>query len=827
MKMPELSVTPLPPLPAYLPVIPLRDTVVFPLTLQPLSVNRPVSVDSVHRSLSSDRLVLLLQQMGDMDDPGPDALRSMGTIAIVRQMAKTPAAIQVVVEGLVRARVTEVTRTDNVMQAAVEALPDDQTHDLEVDAYVGRLRDLGDRALSFSSGLPQELKRIIAGIDNPLRLCYVIASMLDMKGDEKQRLLEEEHLVKKLQAVAKGLSREVTLLELKGKIESDAQQEMGAAQREYFLRQQLKAIREELGESEGADTGELAERIAQAHLAEHVKKAADREVKRLERMTPASPEYQMIRTYLDWLLEVPWSVTTDDRLDPVEARRVLDEDHYDLDRVKDRIVEYLAVRKLKGDMKGPILCFVGPPGVGKTSLGQSIARSMNRTFVRISLGGVRDEAEIRGHRRTYIGAIPGRIVQGLKQAGSVNPVFMLDEIDKVSAGYQGDPAAALLEVLDPAQNHTFRDHYLEVPCDLSRVLFIATANQLGTVHRALLDRMEIIEITGYTDLEKQHIARRFLIPRQLTEHGLPASAVDLTDAALGALIGEYTREAGVRNLERQLGTIARKVAARVVTTGVDPASMASGQTVATVDVGELQPYLGPPRFRRDVQFRTSRPGVATGVAWTESGGDVLFIEATLLPSGHGQITLTGHLGNIMQESARAAVSHLRSAAEALGLPADLFKKNDLHVHVPAGAIPKDGPSAGVTMATAILSAIRKQPVRPDVAMTGEITLSGAVLPVGGIREKALAARRYGITTFILPERNAVDIPDLPEEVRADMTFVPVRTIDEVLKLALPESDAPPTPAPAAPAAREQVTPDPEPADVPDPVSVTGSPSSRS
>jgi len=829
MKMPELSVTPLPPLPAYLPVIPLRETVVFPLTLQPLAVNRPVSVDSVHRSLSGDRLVLLLQQIGDVDDPGPDALQKIGTIAIIRQMAKTPAAIQVVVEGLVRARVTELTRTDIVLQAAVEVLPDDQTVDLEVDAYVQRLRDLGDRALSFASGLPQELKAIIAGIDNPLRLCYVIASMLDMKGGEKQQLLEADRLLAKLQAVAKGLSREVTLLELKGKIESEAQQEMGAAQREYYLRQQLKAIREELGDSEGAETGELAERIVQAQLPDHVKKAADREVRRLERMTPASPEYQMIRTYLDWLLEVPWSVTTDDRLDPVEARRVLDEDHYDLDRVKDRIVEYLAVRKLKGDMKGPILCFVGPPGVGKTSLGQSIARSMNRKFVRISLGGIRDEAEIRGHRRTYIGAIPGRIVQGLKQAGSVNPVFMLDEIDKVSAGYQGDPAAALLEVLDPAQNHTFRDHYLEVPTDLSRVLFIATANQLGTVHRALLDRMEIIELTGYTDLEKQHIARRYLIPRQLTEHGLPATAVDITDAALGKLIGEHTREAGVRSLERQLGTIARKVAARVAATVADLASMASGQIVATVDLAELQPYLGPPRFRRDVQFRTSRPGVATGVAWTESGGDVLFIEATLLPSGHGQITLTGHLGNVMQESARAAVSHLRSAAEELGLPADLFKKNDLHVHVPAGAIPKDGPSAGVTMATAILSAIRKQPVRPDVAMTGEITLSGAVLPVGGIREKALAARRYGITTFILPERNAVDIPDLPEEVRADMTFVPVRTIDEVLKLALPGSDAPPAPVPAAPAASEPVTPEHAPADVtePDPVSVTGSPSSRS
>ncbi|MCX6551454.1 MAG: endopeptidase La [Acidobacteria bacterium] len=829
MTMSELQLTPIPPLPSILPVIPLRDTVVFPLTLQPLAVNRAVSVDSIHRSLSGDRLLLLLQQIGDAEDPGPDALRTVGTVAIIRQMAKTPGAIQIVVEGLVRAKAIEVTRTENILQATVEAYPDEQVQDLEVDAYVQRLRDLSDRALSFASGLPQELKSIVAGIDSPLRLCYVIASMLDFKGHDKQQLLDEPRLVNKLRDVAKGLTREVSLLELKGKIESEAQQEMSEAQREYYLRQQLKAIREELGESEGAEASELSERVAQANLPEHVAKAAQREVKRLERMTPASPEYQMIRTYLDWLIEVPWSVTTEDRLDPVEARRVLDEDHYDLDRVKDRIVEYLAVRKLKGDMKGPILCFVGPPGVGKTSLGQSIARAMNRKFVRISLGGVRDEAEMRGHRRTYIGAIPGRIVQGLKQAGSMNPVFMLDEIDKVSVGYQGDPAAALLEVLDPAQNHTFRDHYLEVTTDLSKVLFIATANQLGTIHRALLDRMEIIELAGYTDLEKQQIARRYLIPRQVTEHGLPATAVNLTDSALEKLVGEYTREAGVRNLERQLGTISRKVAARVATGTVDLAVIGSGAVLATVDEGDLQPYLGPPRFRRDVQFRTSRPGVATGVAWTESGGDVLYIEATLLPSGHGQITLTGHLGNVMQESARAAVSHLRSAAEELGLPADLFKKHDLHVHVPAGAIPKDGPSAGVTMATAILSAIRKQPVRSDVAMTGEITLSGAVLPVGGIREKALAARRYGITTFILPERNAVDIPELPEEVRRDMTFVPVKLLDEVLNIALPPLAAPApslSAAPAPPDASAAVPadePPPSDDDGPEPLPADGSP----
>jgi endopeptidase La len=792
--MPESSLNTVPPLPSVLPVIPLRDTVVFPLTLQPLAVNRPVSIESIDRALGRDRMLLLLQQIGDAEDPGPDGLRTVGTVAIIRQMAKNSGAIQIVVEGIARARATFITRTDNTLQAEIEPLPDEPAASPEIDAYVRRLRELSERALTLATGLSADLRGMVAAIDQPLRLCYVIAGMLDLKGDAKQKLLEEDRLEIKLQTVAKELGREVAVLELKGKIETETQQEMSDAQREYYLRQQLKAIRDQLGEGEGAETGEVTDRIKSAQLPEHVAKAAEREVKRLDRMTPASPEYQMIRTYLDWILEVPWSVTTEDRLDPVEARRVLDEDHYDLEKVKDRIVEYLAVRKLKGDMKGPILCFVGPPGVGKTSLGQSIARAMNRKFVRVSLGGVRDEAEIRGHRRTYIGAIPGRIVQGLKQAGSVNPVFMLDEIDKISVGYQGDPSSALLEVLDPAQNHTFRDHYLEVACDLSRVLFIATANQLGTVHPALLDRMEMIPLTGYTDEEKRQIARRYLIPRQIGEHGLPAASVSIEDAALLRVIGEYTREAGVRNLERHLGTVSRKVAARVATSNTDVAAIAPGEVLATVGVDDLHGYLGPPRFRRDVKFRTARPGVATGVAWTESGGDVLYIEASLMAAGHGQITLTGQLGSVMQESARAAVSHLRASAEELGLPADLFKKNDLHVHVPAGAIPKDGPSAGVTMATAILSAIRRQPVRSDIAMTGEITLSGAVLPVGGIREKALAARRYGITTFILPEQNAVDIAELPEEVRRDMTFVPVTALGEVLALALPPSEAP-LPAP--------------------------------
>jgi ATP-dependent Lon protease len=573
-----------------------------------------------------------------------------------------------------------------------------------------------------------------------------------------------------------ALSREIEVLELKGRIESRAEKEMTDAQRQYLLRQQLKAIQTELGEGDNSESQEIRKRVTEAKLPERVETIAMREVERLERMTPASPEYQMLRTYIDWILDIPWDKPTEDRLDPVEARRVLDEDHYDLDKVKERIVEYLAVRKLKGDMKGPILCFVGPPGVGKTSLGQSIARSMNRKFVRISLGGVRDEAEVRGHRRTYIGAMPGRIAQALKTAGSSNPVLMLDEIDKISVGIQGDPAAALLEVLDPAQNHSFRDHYLEIPLDLSRVLFIATANQLGTVHPALLDRMEMIQLSGYSEDEKVHIARMYLIPRQVEEHGLKPEQIEITEAALRKIISDYTREAGVRSLERQIGTIARKVAARVAT---------DESFTARVDAEDVDDYLGPPRFRSETPFRTSRPGVATGVAWTETGGDVLFVEAALLPGGSGQVILTGQLGSVMQESARAALSHIRQHATALGISPEFLSKQDMHVHVPAGAIPKDGPSAGVTMATAMVSAARGVPVRSDVAMTGEITLSGLVLPVGGIREKALAARRQGIKAFILPEMNEPDLVELPQEVRKDMAFRPVRTLEEALSISMP------------------------------------------
>jgi ATP-dependent Lon protease len=815
----------IPALPSELPVVPLRAAIVLPMTVAPLGVSRPVSVEAVNRALAGDRMVLLLMQQSDTDEPAIDDLHRVGVVAIIRQMAKAPTGVRVLVEGIVRARAEYLQRDGAILKALIKPLPESSDRTIEIEARVRRLQELVDHALSLATGLSPELKTLVATLDDPLRLAYLLASFLDMRPEDKQKLLEENSVAIKLDAVSMALTREIEVLELKGQIQSKAEKEMTDAQREYMLRQQLKAIQAELGEGEG-EAQEIRKRVDEANLPDHVRTAAMREVDRLERMTPASPEYQMIRTYLDWVLDVPWTAATEDRLDPVEARRVLDEDHYDLDKVKERIVEYLAVQKLRqaqdrepprttpsvpplpppdvtgieppspmqarseepsaqsttqpapARMKGPILCFVGPPGVGKTSLGQSIARAMNRKFVRISLGGVRDEAEIRGHRRTYIGSMPGRLVQALKTAGSSNPVLMLDEIDKISVGIQGDPAAALLEVLDPAQNHAFRDHYVEIPIDLSRVLFIATANQLGTIHAALLDRMEIISLSGYTEEEKVHIARLYLVPRQLEENGLKEGQLTLTDESLRRAITEYTREAGVRTLERQVGAIARKVAARVAS---DPSH------TAVVDARDVEIYLGPPKFRSEAAFRTSRPGVATGVAWTEAGGDVLFVEASLMPGGTGNLTLTGQLGAVMQESARAALSHIRQNAADLGIPSDFLSKQDLHIHVPAGAIPKDGPSAGVTIATAIVSAARGVPVEPEVAMTGEITLSGLVLPVGGIREKALAARRQGISTFILPEMNRQDLTELPEEVKRDMRFVPVSALEDVLKIALPAS----------------------------------------
>ena len=754
------------------------------MTVAPLGVSREMSSEAINRALATDRMVLLLLQKGDADEPAPDDLHRVGTVAVIRQMAKAPNGMRVLVEGISRARAEFLQNDKGFLKALVKPLPEVSERSIEIDARVRRLQELVDRALSLATGLSPDVKALVATIDDPLRIVYLLASLLDMKPEDKQKLLEENGLAVKLDGVSMALSREIEVLELKGQIESRAEKEMTDAQRQYVLRQQLKAIQTELGDQD-SESQELRKRIDEAKLPDHVALVANREVDRLERMTPASPEYQMIRTYLDWILDVPWDKTSEDRLDPVDARRVLDEDHYDLDKIKERIVEYLAVRKLKGDLKGPILCFVGPPGVGKTSLGQSIARAMNRKFVRISLGGVRDEAEIRGHRRTYIGSMPGRLVQALKTAGSSNPVFMLDEIDKMSVGIQGDPAAAMLEVLDPAQNHAFRDHYLEIPIDLSKVLFIATANQLGTIHPALLDRMELISLSGYTEEDKLHIAKMYLIPRQRDEHGLKPEQIEITDDAVRRVISEYTREAGVRTLERQIGTLARKIAARVAT---------DSSYTARVDAAQVSEYLGPARFRGETAFRTSRAGVATGLAWTETGGDVLFIEAVLMPGGGGHLTLTGQLGNVMQESARAALSHVRQQAKTLQLSPEFLSKQDLHVHVPAGAIPKDGPSAGVTMATAIVSAARGVPVNADVAMTGEITLSGLVLPVGGIREKALAARRYGIKTMILPQMNEPDLAELPEDVRRDMKFVPVRTLEEALAVSLPAGVVPATDA---------------------------------
>ena len=772
-----------PTLPAELPVIPLRGSVVLPLAVAPLAVSRQVSIDAVHKALAGDRMVVFLMQKNDADDPGPDDLHRIGTVGIVRQMATGAQGLRLLVEGIARVQAEFVTRDGSMLKALIRAKPEPTVETIEVEAHVRHVQELVEKALSVASGLSPDMRQLVATIDNPLRLAYVLGSLLDLRPDDKQTLLEEDSLAVKLTAIAQSLQREIEVLELKGKIESQAQQEMTDAQRQYTLRQQMKAIQEELGEG-SSEMHQLRERLTKAALPPAIHETVSRELDRLERMNSASPEYQMVRTYLDWVFELPWSVSTEDRLDPVEARRVLDEDHYGLEKIKERIVEHLAVRKLKGDMKGPILCFVGPPGVGKTSLGHSIARAMNRTFVRLSLGGVRDEAEIRGHRRTYIGALPGRIVQALKQAGSNNPVFMLDELDKLTqGGFAGDPAAALLEVLDPAQNNTFRDHYLELPIDLSKVLFIATANQLGPVHPALLDRMEIIELSGYTEQDKRHIARQYLIPRQAAEHGLATDYVKITDAALARVIDEYTREAGVRSLERRVGAMARKSAAALAT--AQSAGVAAPPELVSIDYDDVPTYLGPPRFKPDTEFRLSRAGVATGLAWTEAGGEVLYVEAVLMPAGSGQLTLTGQLGAVMQESARAALSHIRQQAVPLGLDPEFLRGHDLHVHVPAGAIPKDGPSAGVTMATAIVSALRKQPVAPDVAMTGEITLSGLVLPVGGVRDKVLAANRLGLKTVILPERNVDDLRDLPADVRSAMRFVPARTLEDVLAVALP------------------------------------------
>jgi ATP-dependent Lon protease len=769
-----------------LPLLPLRDIVVFPGMVVPLFVGRERSVSALESAMAADKEIFLLAQLDPgCDDPDRDDLYDVGVIATVLQLLKLPdGTVRVLVEGKQRGSIeglrAEQGSAGEMLVAQVELHDPVTVSGNEVSAMMRTVVEQFGEYAKLNKKLSDDAGANFAEVVDAALLADGVAAQIAAKVSDKQALLTEADPLKRLEMVLSFMEGELGVLQVERKIRGRVKRQMEKTQREYYLNEQLKAIQSELGGGEGDEVNELAElaeKIAKLKLSKEARAKATTELKKLKTMQPMSAEATVIRNYLDVLLGLPWGKKSKIKKDIAGAQAVLDADHYALEKVKDRIVEYLAVQARTNKLKGPILCLVGPPGVGKTSLGKSIAKATGREFVRQSLGGVRDEAEIRGHRRTYIGSMPGRLVQAIKSAGSINPVLMLDEIDKVSVGIQGDPAAALLEVLDPAQNHTFRDHYLEVPLDLSNVLFIATANQLGTIHPALLDRMEIISLSGYTEEEKLHIAKMYLIPRQRDEHGLKPEQLLIDDDALRRVIAEYTREAGVRSLERQIGALARKVAARVA---------AAADHIGRVTVKDVPDYLGPARFRSEGAFRLSRPGVATGLAWTEVGGDVLYIEAVLLPGGGGHLTLTGQLGSVMQESARAALSHVRQQASALGITPETLSKQDLHIHVPAGAIPKDGPSAGVTMATAIVSAARGTPVRSDVAMTGEITLSGLVLPVGGIREKSMAARRQGIKTVVLPQGNMQDLVELPEEVRRDMTFVPATTLDDVLKVALPE-----------------------------------------
>jgi ATP-dependent Lon protease len=764
-------------IPSTLPILPLKDTVVFPDSLLPLAIGQERSVRLVDDAVASDRLVALVaSKSSDVEQPGWDDLYEVGTAAIVQKMIRVPDGTQrVLVQGLRRIRLERHVQDEPYLVGEFSEVPDVVPETREVQALTQTVKTLFSRIIGLLPYLPEELGLAAANVDDPSALTHLVASTLRLKTEEKQQLLEEPNVEKRLRDVVVVLNRELELVELGTKIQSQVQSEMEESQREYFLRQQLKAIQEELGEGDEqqAELKELRERAAATALSEEARKGVDRELARLEKLPSAAAEYGVIRTYLEWILSLPWGQTTEDNLDLERAREVLDEDHFDLDKVKERILEYLAVSKLKNDLSGPILCFVGPPGVGKTSLGQSIARTLGRKFIRISVGGVRDEAEIRGHRRTYIGAMPGTIIRALRDAESMNPVFLIDEIDKMGADFRGDPASAMLEVLDPEQHSTFRDHYLDLPFDLSKVLFICTANQLETIPSPLLDRMDVINLSGYTEDEKFGIARKYLVPKQLEAHGLKRSKVTITDKALRLVIREYTREAGVRGLERQLAALFRK-AARQFAEGNDEK--------ISIDDKRAREWLGPRRFAGEVRKRTADPGVATGLAVTAVGGDVLFIEATAY-AGSGRLKVTGQLGEVMQESAQAAHSWVRSHADELGLDPEWFEENDVHVHVPAGAVPKDGPSAGITMAVAIVSVASGKPVSDKVAMTGEITLSGQVLGIGGVREKVLAAQRIGVEKVILPGENEPDLEELPEESRNELEFVLVDSIDQVLEVA--------------------------------------------
>lgn len=767
-------------IPDNVPVLPVRDIVVFPYMILPLFVGREMSIKAIDYSLNTNRMVLLLTQKDlNVESPMPDDLYSIGTVGMIMRMLKlSDGRVKILIQGLSKARILTYSQTEPFLKADIEKINEQKPASLtiEEEVQIRTIKEQLDRAVSLGKTILPDIMVVVENLDDPGRLADLITSNLGLKTEQAQEVLEIIDPVKRLKRISEILGREIELLTVQQKIQSEAKGEIDKTQREYFLREQLKAIQKELGDidEKTEELKEFRKKIEDAKMPEKVMKEAEKQLRRLEKMHPDSAEAATVRTYLDWMVEIPWSKSTTDNLDIKVAEKVLNDDHYNLEKVKERILEYLSVRKLKEKMKGPILCFIGPPGVGKTSLGRSIARALGREFVRMSLGGMRDEAEIRGHRRTYVGALPGRIIQGIKTAGTNNPVFMLDEIDKIGMDFRGDPSSALLEVLDPEQNNAFVDHYLSVPFDLSKVMFITTGNLVDTIPSPLRDRMEIIYLSGYTAEEKLGIAKNYLVPKQLEEHGINSKILKITDPGLLNIISQYTREAGVRNLEREIANLCRKVAKKI----------AEGkEKVFVINSKNLHRYLGVPKYLPEEEMEKDEVGVSTGLAWTETGGDIIYVEATTM-KGKGHLTLTGQLGDVMKESAHAALSYVRSRSKRLGIKDDIFSKMDLHIHVPAGAIPKDGPSAGITMATSIASALTGKAVNKNIAMTGEVTLRGRVLPVGGLKEKTLAAKRMGIKKIIVPKRNRKDLEDIPKYIKKDMEFVFAETMDDVLKVAL-------------------------------------------
>ena len=761
-----------------LPLLPLRGLLVYPSMVLHLDVGREKSIKALEKSMVDDSMILLCTQSEmNIEEPKPDDIYRVGTIARVRQMLKLPnGTIRVLVEGVIRAEVLEYLNNDDFYEVTVKELPEQEKTDPEIDALMRTVLNQFEHYTNLSKKIPAEVLTAVSDIDEPGRLADVICSHLSLRIKDKQEILETIDVRERLEKLLTILNNEREVLELERKISQRVKKQMEKTQKEYYLREQMKAIQKELGDKEGraGEVEELRNQLAETDVSDKVREKIEKEIDRLEKIPTTSAEGGVIRNYIDWLLSLPWNKSTEDDLDIRKAEDILNEDHYGLEKPKERVLEYLAVQKLVKKLKGPILCLVGPPGVGKTSIARSIARSLGRQFVRMSLGGVRDEAEIRGHRRTYVGAMPGRIIQGIKNAGTNNPVFLLDEIDKMSMDFRGDPASALLEVLDPEQNSTFSDHFIEVPFDLSNVMFITTANAVHNIPRPLLDRMEVLYIPGYTELEKLEIAQRYLLPKQKRDHGLNDDQLIVDEPTLMKVIREYTRESGVRNLEQQIASLCRKAAKEIVT---------NDRTVVTIHEGNLADFLGPAKYRYGLAEMEDQVGSVTGLAWTEVGGDTLNVEVTVMP-GNGKLTLTGKLGDVMKESAQAAFSYTRSRAEQLNIPPDFHEKSDIHIHVPEGAIPKDGPSAGITMATALVSALTNIPVSRQVAMTGEITLRGRVLPIGGLKEKTLAAHRAGIRTVLLPKDNEKDIHEIPESVRKELTLIPVSHMDEVLKHAL-------------------------------------------